>query len=204
MNKIFIESRKPETPEYQFLETYITSVLAIASSQFSIYCVNGKDNLWNVAPQFQEAEITGGNNLVIFDADTPLNGGGYEKRKHELTERMRALNLHAALFLFPNNHDDGIFENVLEHMMLYDKHHRFLDCFSDYESCLGDQYVHPNLKSKVFSYISSMKDLPNSKRKLLGSGKWQFDNPSYWDMTTDYLDPLKDFLKENLTTDNYR
>ena len=48
---------------------------------------------------------TGIRNLVVFDADSSTNGGGFGRRKLELLAKMKELNITADLFLFPNNHD---------------------------------------------------------------------------------------------------
>ena len=75
---------------------------------------------------------------------------------------------------------------------------RFFDCYRDYASCLGDDYIHPNLKGEVFTYISSMKSLPNKVRRNLGSGDWQFTNKEYWSLKSDYLLPLKSFILSSI------
>lgn len=38
----------------------------------------------------------------------------------------------------------------------------------------------------------------NAPRRKLGSGQWLFDNPDYWDFSRPELEPLVEFLKENL------
>ena len=194
MIRIFIESKKPETSEYNFLSTYIHTKLGIPPHSYSIVCVNGKDNLHNIKNKLIENTLEGGKNLIIFDADTPSNNGGFTKRQTELLSQIKELNCDAELFLFPNNQDDGMFENLLENLTLPERYKNFFDCYSDYEACLGDDYRHPDLKGKVFTYISSMKSLSNTKWKKLGNGEWQFDNPNYWNLDAAYLQPLKDFL----------
>lgn len=194
MIRIFIEAKKKETSEYNFLDTYIHTCLGISRTLYSIECVDGKDNLYNAQNKFLENTLEGGINLLIFDADSPANGGGFDERKAELEARIADLGIEAELFLFPNNKDDGMFENLLEQVALTEQYQRFFDCFSDYEKCLGDDYRHPDLKAKVYTYISSMKSLSNSKWKRLGSGDWQFANSNYWNLEIDYLNPLKDFL----------
>ena len=198
MIRIFIESKKKETSEYNFLSTFIKEKLGIPSSSYSIECVDGKDNLHNIKNKLIENTLEGGKNLIIFDADAPSNKGGFEKRQSELDMELKELDCNAEIFLFPNNHDDGMFENLLEHLTLTERYKNFFDCYSDYEACLGDGYRHPDLKGKVFTYISSMKSLSNTKWKKLGSGDWQFAYPEYWNLDAEYLQPLKDFLYSHL------
>lgn len=189
MIKIFIEAQKKETSEYQFLKALLSSNLHIDESEYKIEPVNGKDNLKNNDNNFNINTLEGGKNIIIFDADNPDNGGGFEKRRTELLKVIAEMGVESELFLFPNNHDDGMFENLLENLMLKDKYKSFFDCFNDYENCLGNDYVHPNLKARVFTYISSMKALPNKVRKRLGSGNWQFSNMDYWNLDSPALKP---------------
>ena len=92
-----------------------------------------------------------------------------------------------------------MFEDMLKNIMVHESHERFFDCFRDYTSCLGNDYVHPNLKGEVFTYISSMKSLPNKVRRNLGSGDWQFTNKEYWNLDAEYLLPLKEFILNSIT-----
>ena len=84
----------------------------------------------------------------------------------------------------------------MEHLIQKEKHAQMLDCYADYETCLGNDYVHPNLKGKNFTYISAMK-MSSSKRRKLGNGEWMFDNAEYWSLESDYLKPLKAFLQQH-------
>jgi len=192
MRKFFIESKKETTPEAVFVKTLY---LLCPKEKYDIVCLDGKDNLPKAAGVMIANSEEGGENLIIFDADSERNGGGYEKRRKQIEEQLQKMGVEASLFLFPNNHDDGDFETLLEHIARKDKHKAFFDCFSDYEKCLGNDYHHPNQKAKMFAYINGMKSLSGMKRRNLGIGEWLFDNPEYWDLDSDYLIPLKQFLK---------
>lgn len=158
--------------------------------------VNGYKNLVNVIPTIKARCAEDGKVIIIFDADSPDNNGGYYKRRKEIEEVLDKHNAQAELFLFPNNHEDGDFETLLEHLIQKEKHTQMLDCYADYETCLGNDYVHPNLKGKIFTYISAMK-MSSSKRRKLGNGEWMFDNAEYWSLESDYLKPLKAFLQQH-------
>ena len=158
--------------------------------------VNGYKNLVNVIPTIKARCAEGGKVIIIFDADSLGNNGGYETRKKEIEEVLGENNAQAELFLFPNNEEDGDFETLLEHLIQKEKHAQMLDCYADYETCLGNDYVHPNLKGKIFTYISAMK-MSSSKRRKLGNGEWMFDNAEYWSLESDYLKPLKAFLQQH-------
>lgn len=192
MIHLFLETKDRKTSEYVFMDTLLKK---LGLSQYvKIETVNGKDNLANARNAFITNTLEGGINLIVFDADTPLNKGGFEKRKKELKSKIEELDISAELFLFPNNQDDGCFEDLLLNIALKDKYKAFFDCFGDYENCLGDDYEHPNLKGKVFAYISSMKSLTKKQRADLGQGHWLFDNPDYWNLESENLTSLKDFL----------
>lgn len=158
--------------------------------------VNGYKNLVNVIPTIKARCAEGGKVVIIFDADSLGNNGGYETRKKDIEEVLGENNAQAELFLFPNNEEDGDFETLLEHLIQKEKHTQMLDCYADYETCLGNDYVHPNLKGKIFTYISAMK-MSSSKRRKLGNGEWMFDNAEYWSLESDYLKPLKEFLQQH-------
>ena len=59
------------------------------------------------------------------------------------------------------------------------------------------KYNVPNLKGKLHTYMSAQK-LSKKYRDRFGSGDWLFDNKNYWNLDVEALQPLKDFLKENL------
>lgn len=197
MIRIFLETGKKTTSEYVFINTLMRHVLKVEESEYSIDCVNGKDNLHNAANKFISYSEDGDVNLIIFDADSPENNGGYNERKQTLTEELQSYGIKADIFLFPNNKDDGDFESLLESLMRIDKHKTFVDCYSDYEKCLGHEYVAPNRKGKLFTYISAMP-MSKTKRGKLGSGEWRFEDEEYWDLSNEYLQPLISFLERHL------
>ena len=195
MTYIFLETGKPATSEAVFITTLIEN-LGYNISSNKVEFVNGYKNLVNVIPTIKARCAEGGKVVIIFDADSLGNNGGYETRKKEIEEVLGENNAQAELFLFPNNEEDGDFETLLEHLIQKEKHTQMLDCYADYETCLGNDYVHPNLKGKIFTYISAMK-MSSSKRRKLGNGEWMFDNAEYWDLNSDYLKPLKEFLQQH-------
>lgn len=198
MTRIFIEAKYNRTSEYVFLDTLL-KYLGFTETQYEIICVDGKSNLTKAANKFRENSLEGGNNLIIFDADTPETGCGHTATKERITKETEGNHMEVTgIFLFPDNHRDGIFENLLEELIQKETHAIFLDCYHDYEICLGDNYVAPNLKGKLFTYISAQKALSNTQRNKLGSGQWLFDNSQYWNLEAIALQPLKDFLIQNV------
>ncbi len=197
MTRIFIEAGHDKTSESVFIHTLL-KYLGIDTALFEVIHVKGKDNLANIENKFRENTLQGGRNLIIFDADTPETKFGHDVTKSRILSTFPEDVVIDGLFLFPNNVDDGIFENLLEHLVLKDKHRKFFDCFRDYELCLGAEYVSPDLKGKLHTYMTAQKTLSKGQRKELGSGKWLFDDPQYWNLEADELKPLKDFLIANV------
>ncbi len=141
-------------------------------------------------------------NVVVVDTDYSENDGGFAHRRNDIAKRAADEGVDFIFFLFPNNSDDGIFENLLDSIARKDRHRLFFDCFADYENCMKSQkdgdgkplYQVPNLKGKLHTYINAVP-MEKRLRKMLGRGDWQFENAEYWDLDHTYLTPLKSFLE---------
>lgn len=195
--RIFIEAKHERTSESVFISTLL-KVLGKSQEDFELVHVDGKDNLKNLKVKFIENTLEGGRNLIIFDSDTEDTNGGFDSTRKKILSTFSEDVTIDGLFLFPNNQDDGIFENLLEQLMQKEMHKAFIDCFSDYEKCLGDKYVSPDLKGKLHTYMSAQKVLTNKQRKALGSGQWLFDDSRFWNLDSEALNPLKLFLSSNV------
>lgn len=203
MTKIFLETSSKYANEYVFIDMLINDILKKDKGLYEIITVGGKDNLKNYMNKFHEYENDTKNNIVLFDADTRQNHGGFENRKKELTKILRCMNVQFELFLFPNNQDDGMFETLLENIV-NSKHKRILDCFTCYEKCLEQYnssnmvYQTPDQKAKIYAYISAFKKSNKRKENLKNKGQWHFECPEYWDLQNEYLYPLKSFLDNKI------
>lgn len=193
MVRIYLETGGNTTPEYVFVNTLMKH-WGYDANLFEIVRVGGKDKLPLMEAKMKETTLEGGKNLVIFDADSPENGGGFNVRKDALLQQLQSMGAIAELFLFPNNHDDGDIEVLLETLTRKDLHERFFDCFNDYERCLGTEYNTPDLKAKLYAYMTSQKGLSKTKLNKVKSGQWLFEDKNYWDIDRDTLTPLKDFI----------
>ena len=197
MIKIFLETGSKTSSEYVFIRTLLSS-MGFDKEKDNIERVDGKDNLKNASTKMKDNTIQGGTNLIVFDADTVQNNGGFDKRKAELEQKLKDLDIKAELFLFPNNRDDGDFESLLENLVQKSTHQKFFDCYEDYEKCLGDKYQTPNRKGKLHTYISAQKGITHKQRNLLGQGEWLFDDTRFWNLDAKYLSPLKEFFTNHL------
>lgn len=195
MKYVYIEAHDEKTPEYVFLCTFLEHY---GIDGVTIVPINGKDNLKNLKPKMMQNQLEGDTVCVLFDADEAANGGGYAVRKEAINKTLEQMGIRDVdVFLWPNNHDDGDFEMMLEHIVKREEHQVFFDCFGDYEKCVASKYKTPNRKSKFHTFISSQKDLNKKQRDKLGSGNWLFDDPKFWDIDSEYLEGLKEFLRSS-------
>ena len=74
-------------------------------------------------------------NLVIFDADTLSNEGGFGNRKNEIEAWKTQYSLCFELFLFPDNQNDGELEDLLERI-INPQNMPIFDCWNSFENCL--------------------------------------------------------------------
>lgn len=209
MINIYIESgvnqakrkSKETTNEQDFLVNFIQHHFPgkVRGLDFQVIGFGGKDTLANNATILADSIIQGNENIVIFDADTPYNQGGYQKRKSEIEEIKATNNMKFNLFLWPNNHEDGDFESLLLQMINLD-HKGILDCFDNFTMCVGGHdpeqklYDLPGRKSEIYTYIELMRKSP-LQQDAFKRGYWLFNNPSFWNLDAKAGYPLYEFLK---------
>ncbi len=205
MNRIFIEAKNKNTPEYHFLKTILGNFFQGKEVEF--ICMDGIGNLFNEANlrQISLAKDSGDQVIILADADTTAKGWGYEKRKEDIRKELLDNDIDVLFFLYPNNHDDGDVELLMEAAARRDLHSIVFDCFEDYEKCVSGPkdasgqpiYNTPDRKGKLHTYMTAQK-LSNTKRKKLGGGDWLFNDKNYWNLDAQALQPLKDFFAKNL------
>lgn len=203
MIRIFVEGR-----DSQFVDKYLSSLLGKNENTWEIIRAGGYTKLHLLDQQFKENTERGGLNLIIFDADRPDNGGGYESRKLYLQNKMQELSISAQLFLFPNNQEDGDFEQLLEHIV-NNEHSCLLRCFESYESCISrhkdenglPKYIIPNRKAKIYAYLESIKKSKKEAERFKNEKDFFFDRTEYWNLESEYLLPLKEFLLKAVEND---
>lgn len=209
MVNIFIEAKDTKTPEAEFLRA-ILNRLDIPVEAYSLKPTNGytnlmdSDNAANINAMRVNTDV-GEKNLVVFDADSVNNNGGLEKRRDQLLQKKEELGLEFELFLWPDNSNDGDVEILMESIARKDFYPEFFDCFGKYECCIsrrkdddGKQfYSTPNRKGKLHTYFTSLP-ISKTKKDKVESGLWQWNNPEIWDLDSDSLTPIKEFLKKHL------
>lgn len=205
MNKIFIEAESKKTSEYYFLEAIIRKFFPAIKVQFIF--MKGVDNLFNqpILNEIKKAKIEGSQILVLVDADSEEKKWGYKRRKDWIEGGMKEHDVSFPYFIYPNNQNDGLVETLMEAAALYAPNKVFFDCYTDYETCLkNSKYNIPSLKGKVYAYAEAQTiyDIQKGERipliNKINSGDWLFDNPDYWNLDVENLQPLKDFFKQYL------
>ena len=209
MVKIFIEGKNKKVPESAFLRTILQHI-GVDSGRYELIHTDGYKNLLDSAItsniEIMRANTdAGGKNLVVFDADTAANGGGFAVRQNELLNRKAALGLDFELFLWPDNQGDGDVEILMERVARKDLYPEFFDCFSKYEHCMSQRknekgesfYTTPNRKGKLHTYFNAIP-ISKTKKDGFGKGSWRWEDGEIWNLDTESLQPLKAFLQKNL------
>ena len=130
--------------------------------------------------------------IIIFDADsnhlTSLNN---VKSKLPFLSK-------EDIFLFPNNSDIGMLENILLELIPTPKSdilacfNSMIECFRGTQSAQNNELTLPKDKTKIYTYI----DIHTGEEAK--DGKRNYLNPNLWDLNNSYLDPLKTFLDSNI------
>lgn len=209
MVKIYLEGKEKGVPESDFLSTILTYV-GIAAEQYELVHTGGYKNLLDSDKMPYVGLLSantdaGGKNLVIFDADTDDNGGGFEKRCAELLDKKAELGLDFELFLWPDNQRNGDVEVLMESIARKDLYPEFFDCFTKYEHCISQRknekgapfYSTPNRKGKLHTYFNSLP-ISKTKKNEFGHGAWRWTDPVIWNLDAESLNPLKEFLLNHL------
>ncbi len=163
-----------------------------------------KLNEETVSNRFLANTDSGGINLLIFDADSQTNEGGFAIRKQYLESRKSALEINFEMFLFPNNQDDGDFENLLE-KIINPENQFILNCFDAYTSCLESSNHKsidlrlPPTKSKIYAYWEIMPMSRSQWEKFKNKKERFYSNTNFFDLAHSYLNPLKAFLTHYFT-----
>lgn len=209
MVNIFIEAKDKKTPEAKFL-TAILDRMGISPDKYFLAPTGGYTNLLDSnnaanANAMRANTDAGGKNLVIFDADSSDNNGGFERRRRHLLQKKDEMGLDFELFLWPDNNGDGDVEVLMERIARDDLYPEFFDCFRKYECCISKRkagdgkpfYSTPNRKGKLHTYITSLPGSRTKKSKS-GSGDWQWYDGEIWDLDSESLNPIKGFLAKHL------
>lgn len=198
MLKIFVEGK-----ESVFLKDLIEYRLnKVETVDFEIISTGGWTKLESVKPKIQEFTDQGFNILVIFDADYPEEGG-FQNRLDWINEFRTKNDFKFNIYLFPNNQNNGVFEDLLE-LSINKTHQAILDCFTAYENCLSgynepdEKYQLPIKKSKIYAYVDAFPKSRKQKERFKNKGDFFFKNIEIWDLNSQELEPLVQLIETNI------
>lgn len=163
----------------------------------------GKDKLTHEVNirQMQENTDWGGVNLVIFDADK-----NPEARREELLSVKEKYGVEFNVFLFPNNVESGELEKMLEHI-IKPSNEPIFKCWEEYEKKLVQLEIPgrtpppltaPAKKTKIYAYLEALLGERKSQKEFIKEVNRDYENTLHWNLDAEYLEPLKEFLLNNL------
>ena len=199
--KVFVEG----IADKKFLKDYIRHIFSEHEvSNFDVIETGGWTNMYsqkgkgeNIRNQMKHNTDNDGVNLLIFDADDD-----FVTRKKEVEQWKKDGTLNFELFLLPNNNDIGELEDLLEKIII-DNNQPILDCWKRYEICLqgyaseqvGKKLTTPAKKTKIYGYLEALLGESKSEKKKIKEENRDYKNTAHWNLDSDYLKPLKDFLE---------
>ena len=132
--------------------------------------------------------------LVILDADTNANDGGFGVRKTQV-EAIQAT-VPFECFLMPNGAGDGDLETLLRNILV-DEYQVALECFRNFNQCLEE--ANKQLQGTKFKGADEKTTLYKVfLGRLKNTGQNKFKDQTIWNLNHPYLDPLKTFLQTQL------
>lgn len=216
MLKIFCEGIGDQVFIADFIETHFpvkferiqeskgAQSLLIRNDSIQIIPIDGCKKIHNLVVKqlFTNNTELGGKNLLIFDADfTGINGNnGYEN----CSTTIENLKNHDKYpidffhFLWPDNANDGLFENLLEKMIPNEKK-SVVQCIESHLHCLTSLSTTqpikvPGVKEKISTYLHLFSQKTKLIDRRYNSGFWRLDPNECAE-----LQIFKDFLSAHLT-----
>ncbi|NOQ34689.1 MAG: hypothetical protein GQ569_02190 [Methylococcaceae bacterium] len=202
--KIFVEG----IADQKFIADYIEYIFNIKLKidtdiiQTKGWTTIASDSGRNFRLEMERNTNDGGINLVIFDSDLD-----FKKRQIEINEFKVKYKLEFELFLFPKNneHEAGELEDLLE-KIINPNNQAILDCWKRYEQCLlgiddnrDDTLTIPAKKSRIYAYLETLVGNSRSEKDKIKDKNRNFQNTSHWNLNSEALQPLKNFLAGYLT-----
>lgn len=129
--------------------------------------------------------------IVIFDADNDIN-----KSIDNIKTNLKNYHLDDKdIFLFPNNKDSGSLEDLLINIAVRKE---IINCFDNYIECIKllENINVPIDKSKIYAYLDSIKGYDKNRIK---EEERDYTNKEIWDISNDFLNPLKEFFNQYFT-----
>lgn len=141
-------------------------------------------------------------NIVIFDADITgqINGNkGFNACKQKLDNLRKNKDVDFQYYIWPNNNDDGIIENLLKELIPKEKE-KVYNCIESHQECLlslnDEKLKIADLKDKISYYLFTCKSDSRVKNR-------NYKDTDFWnlDLINTGLNKLKLFL-DNFVSEN--
>ncbi|NWJ51046.1 MAG: hypothetical protein HXX14_09275 [Bacteroidetes bacterium] len=197
LTKIFVEG----IADHKFISDFISYHFNVVLDKNDIIISNGWTNIYSDGEgelfinEMNKNSSIDGRNIMIFDADSD-----YNNRLTEINQWRINNQLEFEIFLFPNNSGPGDLETVLENI-INKKNAAIFDCWDKYETCLSKIQIEgrvkpltiPAKKTKIYGYLETLALTYNDK-VLAKEEKRDYKNSKNWNLDSEYLLALKDFL----------
>ncbi len=201
--KIFVEGVADE----RFISQLIGHLFGEIVEKKDIVATKGWSNL--VSPstegvylnEMRKNSADGGVNLVIFDADE-----NPAQRRADILRWKSKHDVDFELFLMPDDSSAGALEDLLERIINKDNQ-PVMDCWDGYEKSIskvelpwrnGEPLTIPAKKTKIYAYLEVLLGKSKSQKELIKEKSREYDNEYHWNLKSDALTPLSDFLLKNL------
>lgn len=186
-----------------FFRQYIQHCFGITVPEEQVVNLEGWTNIKGIAAlrRMRSTTDNGGVNLVILDADSD-----YEARRKDVLDWGQKNGVEFELLLLPNNHDAGTLEDLLEHI-INPNNRPIFGCWEHYEQELVQLDIPgrtppplttPAKKTKIYGYLEALLGETKSQKELIKEANRNYENPQHWNLDSDYLVPLKQFLVGNI------
>ena len=200
---IFVEG----IADIKFIQDYVSHILNVELSKNEVIETEG----WsNILSKKEKGELilnkmisntdNDGVNLLIFDADSDL-----KERKQEILKWGEDNSVEFNLFLFPNNSLTGALEDLLENI-INPNNSPIFDCWDEFEECIQTKNIEgrlnpltiPAKKTKIYGYLETLHGTSKSEKEKIKERKRNYKDQSHWNLDSEFLNPLRDFLTKNI------
>ena len=179
--------------DVRFLQDFVNFHFSQKVDNNSFIIIGGKSETIHLSRTKIQTNTDSGNlNVLIFDADD----NDYQSTLDKIKIKSQDLQIHS-IYLFPDNQLKGNLESLLKSSVPMGNE-KIFSCIDDYATCKdGLKLKRPRTideKEKLWIYHGSFSESGNAK-----GSKRNYQDADIWDLNSDALNPLKEFLKPFFT-----
>ena len=168
-----------------------------------IFDLEGKDDFLNVEKVefFKQVFNLFEANLLFLDSDKD-----WQARQKEVDKINALFEIKFNYSLFPNLNENGDLETLLC-KIINPANTTIFECWAAYEDCLRSKenpkrtdkkFTTPASKTKIYAYLEALLGESKKQKKLIKEAERNYRNENHWNLNSDDLNPLKEFLQKNL------